>query len=59
MSRWRPSERKWRPQYSHVCRMESIDTAPRGGVGLEGLEPRGAGALKTGLAEDGEEEEEQ
>lgn len=59
MSRWRPNERKWRPQYSHVCRMESMDTPPRGGVGLVGLEPRGAGALKTGLVEDGEEEDEQ
>lgn len=57
LSRWRPNERKWRPQYSHVCRMESMDTPPRGGVGLAGLEPRGAGALKTGLAEEEEEDE--
>lgn len=59
MSRWRPSERKWRPQYPHVCRMESMDTPPRGGVGLAAPEHRGAGALKTGLAEAGGEEEEE
>lgn len=42
--------------------MESMDTPPRGTfmlMLLVVLEPSGAGALNTGLAEEGEEEDEQ
>lgn len=42
--------------------MESMDTPPLGAfvlMLLGVLEPRGAGALKTGLAEEEEEEDEQ
>lgn len=61
LSKWRPKERKCRPQYSQVWRVESMDTPPLGTFVLMLLgvfDPRGGGALKTGLAEEEEEEEE-
>lgn len=62
MSKWRPRERKWRPQYSQVWRMESMDTPPLGTFVVMlpvVLEPSGAGGLNIALAEEEEEEEEQ
>lgn len=59
LSKWRPRERKWRPQYSQVWRMESMDTPPLGILVFMFrvvFEPSGTGALNTGLAEEEGEE---
>lgn len=55
MSKWRPRERKWRPQNSQVLEILPVEL-PLTLPAVVGL--RGAGALNTGLVKDKEEDEE-